>query len=143
MNKVKAATKSAMFQELSTRTELSRKQVATVFDELANYIEQEIGRKGPGVFTLPGLLKLTRKDTPAKPARQGTNPQTKQPMMFPESERRRNRRPRDTAVESVVSNASRCRPSRARKAHFTRPVDAVPRAAVRLQCSHSGFLRER
>jgi nucleoid DNA-binding protein len=76
MNKVKAATKSAMFQELSTRTELTRKQIATVFDEIANYIKQEIGKKGPGIFTLPGLLKVKRVEKPATKARQGRNPQT-------------------------------------------------------------------
>ena len=76
MNKVKAATKSTMFQELSTRTGLSRKQVATVFDEISNYIKQEIGKKGPGMFTLPGLLKVKRVEKPATKARQGRNPQT-------------------------------------------------------------------
>jgi nucleoid DNA-binding protein len=76
MNKVKAATKSAMFQELSTRTGLGRKQVATVFDELSNYIKQEIGKKGPGIFTLPGLLKVKRVEKAATKARQGRNPQT-------------------------------------------------------------------
>ena len=82
MNKVKAATKSAMFQELSTRTELSRKQVATVFDELTNYIKQEVGKKGPGIFTLPGLLKVKRVEKPATKARQGRNPQTGDPIVI-------------------------------------------------------------
>ena len=76
MSKVKPATKSAMFQELSSRTELSRKQIATVFDEISNYIKQEIGKKGPGIFTLPGLLKVKRVEKPATKARQGRNPQT-------------------------------------------------------------------
>jgi nucleoid DNA-binding protein len=76
MNKVKAATKSAMFLELSSRTGLSRKQVAAVFDEITNYIEQEIGKKGPGIFTLPGLLKIKRVEKPATKARMGRNPQT-------------------------------------------------------------------
>ena len=69
MSKVKPATKSAMFQELSTRTELTRKQITTVFDELAKYINQEIGKKGPGIFTLPGLLKVKRVEKPATKAR--------------------------------------------------------------------------
>jgi nucleoid DNA-binding protein len=76
MNKVKAATKSAMFLELSSRTGLSRKQVAAVFDEITNYIEQEIGKKGPGIFTRPGLLKIKRVEKPATKARMGRNPQT-------------------------------------------------------------------
>jgi nucleoid DNA-binding protein len=76
MNKAKPATKSAMFQDLSTRTGLPRKQVATVVDELVNYIKREIGKKGPGVFTLPGLLKVKRVEKPATKERQGRNPQT-------------------------------------------------------------------
>ena len=76
MNKAKPATKSAMFQGLATRTGLPRKQVATVFDEITNYIKQEIGKKGPGVFILPGLLKVKRVEKPATKARQGRNPQT-------------------------------------------------------------------
>jgi nucleoid DNA-binding protein len=55
---------------------LSRKQVATVFDELINYMKQEIGKKGPGIFTLPGLLKVKRIEKPATKARRGRNPQT-------------------------------------------------------------------
>jgi len=76
MNKTKPATKSEMFQDLATRTGLPRKQVATVFDEITNYIKKEIGKKGPGVFTLPGLLKVKRVEKPATKARQGRNPQT-------------------------------------------------------------------
>ena len=76
MNKAKPATKSAMVQDLATRTGLARKQIATVLDEIANYIKQEVGNKGPGVFTLPGLLKVKRVEKPATNARQGRNPQT-------------------------------------------------------------------
>ena len=42
----------------------------------SNYIKKEIGKKGPGVFTLPGLLKVKRVEKPATKARQGRNPQT-------------------------------------------------------------------
>jgi nucleoid DNA-binding protein len=74
--KTKAATKSKIFQDLAERTELSRKQVAQVFDELSNYIKQEIGKKGPGIFTVPGLLKIKRVEKPATKERLGRNPQT-------------------------------------------------------------------
>ena len=76
MNKAKPATKSEMFHDLATRTGLARKQVATVFDEITNYIKREVGKKGPGVFVLPGLLKVKRVEKPATKARQGRNPQT-------------------------------------------------------------------
>src|SRR5881409_3533631 len=78
MTKVKAATKSQMFQELADRTGLARKEVATVVDELTNYIKQQVGKKGPGIFTLSGLLKVKRVEKPATKARMGRNPQTGQ-----------------------------------------------------------------
>lgn len=76
----KPATKSAMFQTLADSTELSRKQVALVFDELNKYIEDQLGKKGPGIVTLPGLLKIKRVEKPATKERQGRNPLTGEPM---------------------------------------------------------------
>src|SRR6266850_1722353 len=81
-NKAKAATKSEIFQKISQETSLSRKQVASVFDALGKLIKQELGKKGPGIFTVPGLLKLKRISKPATPARKGINPFTKEEMMF-------------------------------------------------------------
>jgi nucleoid DNA-binding protein len=76
MNKTKPATKRAMFDDLAARTGLARKQVANVMDELTDYIKREISKKGPGIFTFPGLLKVKRVEKPATKARQGRNPQT-------------------------------------------------------------------
>ena len=82
-NKVgKPISKSAMFQTLAESTGLSRKQIATVFDELTNLIKRDVGKKGPGVFALPGLLKIKRVNKPATKARQGRNPATGEPMMI-------------------------------------------------------------
>jgi nucleoid DNA-binding protein len=80
MNKAKAATKTAMFQDLAQRTELTKKQVATFFDELTNYLKQELGKKGPGLVNLAGLLKIKRVEKKATSARPGRNPQTGEPM---------------------------------------------------------------
>jgi nucleoid DNA-binding protein len=79
-NKVRPATKSAMFQQLADKTGLTRKQVAEVFDALTGFIEQELGKKGAGVVTIPGLLKISRKEKPATKERQGVNPRTGDPM---------------------------------------------------------------
>jgi nucleoid DNA-binding protein len=79
-NRVKAASKTVMFQEIATTTGLSKKQVASVFEALTKYIEKELGKKGPGVFTIPGLLKIKRVKKPATKARQGRNPKTGEPM---------------------------------------------------------------
>jgi nucleoid DNA-binding protein len=78
----KAATKSVMYQELAQRTGLSRKQIAGVFDELTGYIKNELGKKGPGLFVLPGLLKIKRVEKPATKERPGKNPRTGEPMVI-------------------------------------------------------------
>lgn len=78
----KSITKSETYQALVGATGLSRKQVATVFDELGKLIHQNLGKKGPGVFALPGLVKLKVVHKPATPARKGINPFTKQEQVF-------------------------------------------------------------
>ena len=78
----KPISKSAMFQSLAEATGLSRKQIASVFDELVKLIKRDVGKKGPGVFALPGLLKIKRVNKPATKARQGRNPATGEPMMI-------------------------------------------------------------
>jgi nucleoid DNA-binding protein len=78
----KPATKSEILSNIAETTELSRKQVASVFDALAGQIKAAVGKKGPGVFALPGLLKITVILKPATPKRKGINPFTKQEQIF-------------------------------------------------------------
>ncbi len=78
----KPRTKSEIYRELSERTELSRKQVVAVFDEMASMIKKDLGRRGPGVFTVPGLMKVKVVRKPATKARKGINPFTKEEMVF-------------------------------------------------------------
>jgi nucleoid DNA-binding protein len=78
----KPATKSQLYQDLAGATGLTRKQVASFFDELSNYIKNALGKKGPGVVTVPGLLKIKKVVRPATKARQGRNPATGEPMMI-------------------------------------------------------------
>jgi nucleoid DNA-binding protein len=78
----KAATKSEILGNIAGATELSRKQVASVFDALADQIKSAVGKKGPGIFTVPGLMKVTVIQKPATKARMGINPFTKQEQMF-------------------------------------------------------------
>jgi len=81
-NAPKAMTKSAVYQEIVESTGLTKKQVGEVFDALSKLLKRELGKKGPGMFTLPGLAKLKLVRKPATKARQGVNPFTKQPQMF-------------------------------------------------------------
>ena len=82
MTKVKSATKSAMFQDLSSKTGLTKKQIGGVFDALTGFIHEQVGKRGPGVVTLPGLLKIKRVEKPPTKARQGRNPLTGEPIMI-------------------------------------------------------------
>jgi nucleoid DNA-binding protein len=79
---VKARSKSQIISEISEQTELTRKEVTAVFDGLAGLIKKDVGRRGPGVFTVPGLLKIKVIQKPATKARKGINPFTKEPCVF-------------------------------------------------------------
>ena len=75
-----APTKSEIVAQITKDTELSRKQVAAVFESLNGQIKKSL-RSG-GLFTLPGLLKLKVVKKPATKAREGINPFTKEKMIF-------------------------------------------------------------
>lgn len=75
-------SKSQVLTSIAEATELSRKQVGAVFDELESLISRSIGKKGLGEFTLPGLLKITTVKKPARKARKGINPFTGEEVMF-------------------------------------------------------------
>jgi len=49
----------------------SWRKVAAVLEALSNEIKKALGSKGPGVFAVPGLVKIEKKKVPAKPARKG------------------------------------------------------------------------
>lgn len=74
--------KTQMLQQISDATELNKKQVQAVLDELTNIIEGHIKKKGIGEFVLPGLLKITTVKKPATKARKGINPFTGEEVMF-------------------------------------------------------------
>jgi nucleoid DNA-binding protein len=77
----KARTKSEVFSHLAEKTELSRKQISLIFDEMAGLIKKELTR-GPGMFTVPGLMKITVQKKPATKARKGVNPFTGEEIMI-------------------------------------------------------------
>ena len=75
-------TKSQVYGELAEYGELSRKQVSGLFDGLAGMIKKDLGKRGPGTFTVPGLMKIKVVRKPATKARKGINPFTGVEMMF-------------------------------------------------------------
>ncbi len=78
----KAPTKSEILTSVAGATGLSRKQVGSVMEAMHALIGKTIGRKGPGIFVMPGMFKITVIQKPATPARKGINPFTKQEQMF-------------------------------------------------------------
>lgn len=78
----KVYTKGTLLNTLSERTGLARKDVNLVLAELLVVVEGHLKRGGPGKFTLPGMLKMTVKNVPAKKARKGINPFTGEPTIF-------------------------------------------------------------
>ena len=67
----KPMTKSELMANIAADCDLPKKQVAAVFESLANQIRKSIGRSGCGAFVMPGMLKIERKQVPARPARTG------------------------------------------------------------------------
>ena len=68
----KPLSKTEVMNEVANATGMQRKQVAAVFEALTNLISRELGKKGPGVFAMPGLLRIKRITKPATKA--GTRP---------------------------------------------------------------------
>ena len=67
----KAPTKSELLNAIAADTDLTRKEVNAVLESLSNQVGRSLGRRGPGQFTLPGLVKIEKKRVPARKARKG------------------------------------------------------------------------
>ncbi|SRR5579883_2588229 len=81
--KAKQRSKSEIFTKLAETSGLSKKQIATVFDSLSELIKNDLGKKGPGLFVVPGLLKIKVVRKPATKATRKINPFTKQMQDYP------------------------------------------------------------
>lgn len=67
----KPLTKTELLNNIADDAGLSKKEVAAVLDSLGEQIKKSLGRRGPGAFTIPGLLKIEKKKVPARKARRG------------------------------------------------------------------------
>ncbi len=74
-------TKSEVFKELAETAGVSKKQIAAVFDGMSDMIKRDLN-KGPGIFTVPGLMKITVVKKPATKAREGISPFTGEKIIF-------------------------------------------------------------
>ena len=78
----KAMSKSEILTFVADDTGFSKKEVAQVLDALNKCIKKSLGRSGPGVFALPGLVKMLKVHKPATKARPGVNPFTGENIMI-------------------------------------------------------------
>jgi nucleoid DNA-binding protein len=76
----KTRTKSGCFETIAEHVGIRRRDVAGVFHVLSSMIKADLSKGGSGVFTVPGLLRITVKRKPATKARPGINPFTKEPI---------------------------------------------------------------
>ena len=65
-----------------SRMAAARARLRAVMASLEQAVAGSVSKKGAGSFTLPGLLKITVVNVPAKPKRKGINPFTKEEQWF-------------------------------------------------------------
>lgn len=75
-------SKTQLVNQISEKTELNRKQVNAVLDELSDIIEGHIKKRACGEFVMPGLFKIVTVKKPARKARKGINPFTGEETTF-------------------------------------------------------------
>jgi len=78
----KPMTKSEILTSLAESSGLTKKEIAGVFTDLGSLIGKNLSRRGAGVFTVPGLMKVKVVRKPATKARKGINPFTKEETIF-------------------------------------------------------------
>ena len=66
---IKPRTKSQIFSDIAGSTELTKREVASVFDAMNGLMKKDLGRRGPGQFTVPGLMKVVKVHKPRRAAR--------------------------------------------------------------------------
>lgn len=65
----KAMTKSQMYSEISDATELTKREVASVFEQFESIVKRHVKKGSVGHCTMPGLLKIKTVKKPARKAR--------------------------------------------------------------------------
>ena len=83
MKPIKASfNKTGLIAHLAETTGVDARSVKAVMAALEGTMVASVHKKGAGNFTLPGLLKVTAIQVPAKKARKGINPFTKEETTF-------------------------------------------------------------
>ena len=77
-----ALSKSGLVAHISESCGVAPRDVRAVLGALEGAVHGSVSKKGAGSFTLPGLLKISAVNVPAKPKRKGINPFTKEEQWF-------------------------------------------------------------
>lgn len=78
----KPLTRAQVITSVGETTGLTKKDVTGVMDAMSALIKKNIGKNGPGVININGLLKIMVQRKPATKARKGTNPFTGEATTF-------------------------------------------------------------
>ena len=78
----KRYSKPQIIKELATNSDLNRKEIGTVLDELGILVGRHIKEHAAGEFVLAGLFKITTIKKPSKRARKAVNPFTRKEIVF-------------------------------------------------------------
>jgi nucleoid DNA-binding protein len=70
----KPPSKTEILTNIASATDLSKKDVQAVLNALNDEIKKALSSRGPGVFALPGLVKIEKRKQSAKPKQVRPNP---------------------------------------------------------------------
>ena len=71
MGDAKPMTKSQIVATIAEDCDLTKKQAAAALESLADCIRESLAPGGPGSFAIPGLVKIEKKEVPARSAKFG------------------------------------------------------------------------
>jgi nucleoid DNA-binding protein len=75
----KAMTKSQLYSQLAEETDLKKADIVNVMEAFEKLVKNQLGPKGPGIFTLPGIARFKiRKVAAVKGGIEKKNPLTGQ-----------------------------------------------------------------
>ena len=75
-------SKSNMIRAITECTGVAKKEVVLILDTFTQVIKKHVQSGGPGLFVMPGLMKINVVKKPARPARKGVNPFTGEEIMI-------------------------------------------------------------
>ena len=82
-------TKARLMTQIADETGLAKKDVESVFGALNSVLAKQLGKKGPGELTIPGVVKLRVVKKAATKAREGRNPATGEKIVIPAKKARK------------------------------------------------------